>query len=232
MTFASSSRCTPRRSTTTRRSRSFKPASQIAGRPSIGAWLSYGLGTANKNLPSFCVMVTKGKGGQPLYATIVCGAAGFLPSQYQGVAAALGQVTRCCISPTRPASIATCRRSMLDHCRKPSINEQTYEDARLRRSRDAHPDRAVRDGVSHAVVRAREVTDLSKRTGTHLSTMYGPDAENPGTFAANCLLARRLAERRDVRFIQLFHRGWDQHGSSAEADIRNQCRESTNRVPR
>jgi len=193
----------------------FQTGSQMAGRPSIGSWLSYGLGSANDNLPSFCVLVTKNKGGQPLYARLW--GSGFLASVHQGVQFRAGKDPVLYLS--NPAGItAGSRRKMLD--RLGELHQIQYEqtlDPAIS-ARIAQYEMAYRMQTS-----VPEVTDLSDEPD-HIFDLYGPDARDPGTFAANCLLARRLAER-DVRFIQLFHRGWDQHGNLPKA-ISNQCRET------
>ncbi len=189
--------------------------SQFPGRPSIGSWLSYGLGSANENLPSFVVMVTKNKGGQPLVSRLW--GSGFLPSAYQGVRFRSGKDPVLYLN--NPAGISRGgRRKMLEGLR------------------DLHEARA--DGDIDAAVEARiaeyelayrmqvsipEVTDI-KDEPEHVLKMYGDDVRNPGSFAANCLQARRLAER-DVRFIQLYHPGWDQHGG-LPGGIRKQCGET------
>ncbi len=193
----------------------FQTGSQIAGRPSIGAWLSYGLGSANDNLPVFCVLVTKDKGGQPLYARLW--GSGFLPSVHQGVQFRAGRDA--VLYLTNPGGVSpSMRRKMLDRLR--DLHELEY-----RRTLDP----AIEARIAQYEMAYRmqssvpEVTDLSDEP-QHVLDMYGPDASNPGTFAANCLLARRLAER-NVRFIQLFHKGWDQHGGLPGA-IRKQCKET------
>ncbi len=193
----------------------FQTGSQIAGRPSIGAWLSYGLGTQNENLPSFCALVTKDKGGQPLYARLW--GSGFLPSMHQGVQFRPGKDPVLYLN--NPDGVSTdARRSMLDRLKE--LHELEY-------ARTLDP--AVEARISQYEMAFRmqtsvpEVADVSDEPD-HIFDLYGPDSRTPGTFAANCLLARRLAER-DVQFIQLFHQGWDQHGGLPNA-IRNQCRET------
>jgi uncharacterized protein (DUF1501 family) len=193
----------------------FQTGFQIAGRPSIGAWLSYGLGTANKNLPSFCVLVTNGKGGQPLYARLW--GSGFLPSVHQGVQFRAGKDPVLYLN--NPAGISSSsRRQLLDRLRE--LNQLQF---------DQSLDPAISTQIAQYEMAYRmqtsvpEVADLSQEP-EHIFELYGPDSRKPGTFAANCLLARKLAER-DVRFIQLFHRGWDQHGNLPSA-IANQCRET------
>ena len=189
--------------------------SQIAGRPSMGAWLSYGLGSANDNLPTFCVLVTKDKGGQPLYARLW--GSGFLASVHQGLQFRAGKDPALFLS--NPEGISSSgRRHMLDRLKE--LHEIQY-----RKTLDPAVDQRIAqyEMAYRMQTSVPEVTDVSDEPD-HVFDLYGPDARNPGTFAANCLLARRLAER-DVRFIQLYHQGWDQHGSLPGA-IRRQCRET------
>jgi hypothetical protein len=193
----------------------FQTGSQIAGRPSIGAWLSYGLGSANENLPAFCVLITRDKVDQPLYARLW--GSGFLPSIHEGVQFRPGN------SPVlylqNPDGISgENRRRMLD---------QLQELQRLEYQRTQDPQLLARIEQYEMAFRMQtsvpEVVDISGETDAVLE-MYGPDVRKPGTFASNCLLARRLAER-GVQFIQLFHQGWDQHGNLPAA-IRQQCRDT------
>jgi hypothetical protein len=193
----------------------FQTGSQIAGRPSIGSWLSYGLGTANENLPAFCVLVTKDKGGQPLYARLW--GSGFLAGRTsrRPVPRRPGPV----LYLTNPPGISPeSRRQMLDHL------QQLH---RIEHERTLDP--AVEERIAQYEMAYRmqssipEVTDLSDEP-EHVFELYGPDSRNPGTFAANCLLARRLAER-NVRFIQLFHKDWDHHGG-LPGGIRSECRQT------
>lgn len=176
---------------------------QIAGRPSMGAWLSYGLGQENSNLPSFVVLVTKDKSGQPLGAHLW--GSGFLPSKHQGVLFRAAKDPVLNLS-NPPGMSAEARRLQLDRLSEfhqadfnasgdPSILEriQNYEMAF-----------AMQSSVP-------ELADFSDETEATLDS-YGPDVRKPGTFAANCLLARRLVER-DVPFVQLYHQDWDHHGS-------------------
>lgn len=175
---------------------------QIAGRPSMGAWLSYGLGQENANLPAFVVLITKDKGGQPLGAHLW--GSGFLPSKHQGV------LFRAAKDPVlylgNPAGVSSeSRRLLLDRLQE--LHWHQYEKT---------PDVEIQNRIDHYEMAFRmqtsipEVTDLSQEPA-HVLNMYGPDVSKPGTFAANCLLARRLAER-GVRFIQLYHQDWDHHG--------------------
>jgi hypothetical protein len=193
----------------------FQTGSQIAGRPAMGAWVSYGLGSANDNLPAFVVLVTKGKGGQPLYARLWGN--GFLDSKYQGVKFAAGKDPVFYLSNPEGVTAAG-RRALLD--KLDALNRLQYE-------RELDPEiesRVVQYELAYRMqTSVPEVTDFRKEP-KHVLDLYGPDVHTPGTFAANCLLARRLAER-GVRFIQLYHQGWDHHGG-LPAGIRNQCRET------
>ena len=190
----------------------FQTGSQIAGRPSIGAWLDYGLGSANENLPSFVVLISKDRIDQPLYSRLWGN--GFLSSSHQGVLFRSGKDPVLYLDNPDGISMAG-RRKMLD--RLAQLQQLQFEqqgDPEIL-SRVQQYEMAYRMQTS-----VPEVMDLS---GEPASTwdLYGPDAQQPGTFAANCLLARRLAER-NVRFIQLYHPGWDQHGNLPNA-IRRQC---------
>ncbi len=193
----------------------FQTGSQIAGRPSMGAWLSYGLGSDNENLPTFTVLVTKDKGGQPLYARLWGN--GFLESVHQGVQFRAGADPVLYLGNPDGISAAG-RRRMLDKLAE--LHRLEYE---------KNLDPAVNARIAQYEMAYRmqtsvpEVTDLSSEP-EHIFDLYGPDSKKPGTFAANCLLARRLAER-NVRFIQLYHQGWDQHGGLPGA-IKNQCRDT------
>jgi hypothetical protein len=193
----------------------FQTGSQIAGRPSFGSWLSYGLGTMNDDLPSFIVLVTAGQGDQPLYARLW--GSGFLDSKYQGVQFRAGRDPVLYLS--NPDGVCRSgRRAMLD--KLAALNRHQFEnelDPEIE-SRITQYEMAYRMQTS-----VPEATDLSDEPDWAFD-MYGPDSRTPGTYAANCLLARRLAER-GVRFIQLYHQGWDQHGNLPTA-IRNQCQET------
>ena len=189
--------------------------SQFPGRPSMGAWLSYGMGTENENLPAFVVMVTKDKGGQPLVSRLW--GSGFLPSKHQGVRFRSGKDPVLYLS--NPAGVdRQSRRHMLDALTKlHRLQLEQSSDPQIE-GRIAQYELAFRMQAS-----IPSVTDLSDEP-EYVFEEYGKDARNPGTFAANCLLARRLAER-GVRFIQLYHPGWDQHGG-LKAGITTQCRET------
>ena len=188
---------------------------QLPGRPSLGAWLSYGLGSLNRNLPEFVVMQatwSAKRDAQALYSRLW--GTGFLPSEHQGVSLRpSGDPVLYLSNP--PGVSRQARRRMLDGLAQ--LNQQQYESA-------ADPETVARIAQYEMAFRMQssvpELTDLSGESDETLD-MYGPDARRPGTFAASCLLARRLVER-DVRFVQIFHRGWDQHGK-LPSDIRLQC---------
>ncbi len=189
--------------------------SQFPGRPSMGAWLSYGLGSENKDLPGFVVLVTKNKGGQPLVSRFW--GSGFLPSRFQGVRFRSGKDPVLYLS--NPSGVSgQSRREMLDALK--ALHDLQLENGAdpLIETRIAQYELAYRMQMS-----IPEVTNLSDEPDS-IYDLYGKDARNPGTYAANCLLARRLAER-GVRFIQLYHQGWDQHGGLM-GGIKNQCRET------
>jgi hypothetical protein len=180
----------------------FQTGSQIAGRPSFGSWIHYGLGSVNQNLPGFIVLVTPHKSDQPLYARLW--GSGFLDARYQGIQFRSGKEPVLYMSdPDGPCGSG--RRALLDKLN--ALNRLQFEkelDPEIE-SRVAQYEMAYRMQTS-----VPDVTDLSKEPESTYE-LYGPDSRKPGTYAANCLLARRLAER-DVRFIQLYHQGWDQHG--------------------
>ena len=180
--------------------------SQLPGRPSVGAWVTYGLGTLNANLPSFIVMTSRGSGraaGQPLYDRLW--GSGPLPSQYQGVKLRAGKEPILYLS--NPAGCTTrLRREILDDIR--TLNEVRFEETRDPEIESRIEQYELAFRMQSAVP---ELTDLSSEP-KHVLDKYGPDVHKPGTYSRNCLLARRLAER-DVRFIQLFHIGWDQHNA-------------------
>ena len=188
--------------------------SQIAGRPSMGAWLDYGLGTGNPNLPPFVVMRTKGKGGQPLFARLWGN--GFLPSEYQGVM--FRPENDPVLFLNNPGGIdSTSRRGVLDSIRQlEELNKQKIYDPQIA-SRLAQYEMAYR--MQGSVPEAVDISNESKAT----FDLYGDDSKTPGTFANNCLMARRLAER-GVKFIQLYHQGWDQH-AKCSGGVKSQCKE-------
>ncbi|MBI3466491.1 MAG: DUF1501 domain-containing protein [Planctomycetes bacterium] len=188
---------------------------QQPGRPSMGAWLSYGLGTENQNLPAFVVLLSRGSAARPadpLYARLW--GAEFLPSQHQGTQfRSDGEPVLFLSNP--PGLGATSRRRTLDSLA--ALN-------RLRHDVTGDPEIEARIAQYEKAFRMQtavpELTDLSNEPES-LLRMYGPEAGKPGSFATNCLLARRLVER-GVRFVQLYHRGWDQH-YDLPSDLRLQC---------
>ncbi|MGE0104407.1 MAG: DUF1501 domain-containing protein [Blastocatellales bacterium] len=191
---------------------------QLAGRPSMGAWISYGLGSENSDLPAFVVMVSLGTGNtgdQPLYDRLW--GSGFLPSRYQGVKFHNGPDPVLYLSNPKGIETSMRRRFLDDLAKLNRKNETEFNDPEIS-SRIAQYEMAFRMQAS-----VPELTDLSTEPESTFER-YGPDARKPGTYAANCILARRLAER-GVRFIQLFHRGWDQHNNLPK-QIRNQCRDT------
>jgi hypothetical protein len=191
---------------------------QLAGRPSIGAWLSYGLGSENDDLPAFVVLVSQGSGNaadQPLYDRLW--GSGFLPTRHQGVKfRAVGDPVLYLNDP--PGIDGRLRRRMLDDlARLNRLRHDDYQDPEIV-TRIAQYELAYRMQTS-----VPELTDVRSEPESTFA-LYGDDARRPGTFAANCLLARRLAER-GVRFVQLFHRGWDQH-SNLPKQLAAQCRDT------
>lgn len=192
----------------------FQTGSQLAGRPSIGAWLAYGLGSESKDLPAFVVMVSAGSGNgdQPL-ADRMWGS-GFLPTKYQGVKFRSGGDPVLYLSNPAGFTQSDRRRFLDDLSKLNQIEIDKFGDPEIS-TRIAQYEMAYRMQTS-----VPELTDLSKEPA-RIFDLYGPDSRKPGTFAANCLLARRLAER-GVRFIQLFHRGWDQHNQLPK-NIALQC---------
>ena len=193
----------------------FQTGSQISGRPSMGSWIHYGLGSDNEDLPAFVVLITPGKVDQPLYARLW--GSGFLPSAYQGVQFRSGGDAVLYLSDP-PGVTRQSRRLLLDRLR--DLHAHAAErlgdadvDDRIAQYEMAYRLQASVPGVMDVAGETEETFEL-----------YGPDSRKPGTFAANCLLARRLAER-GVRFVQLYHQGWDQH-DNLPRDIQRQCRET------
>jgi hypothetical protein len=193
----------------------FQTGSQLAGRPSMGAWVAYGLGIENQDLPAFVVLLSRGGTDQPLYDRLW--GSGFLPTRYQGVKLRGGKEPVLYLSNPAGCTAST-RRQMLD---------ELGELNRLRHDETGDPEILTRVAQYELAYRMQmsvpELTDLSKEPKTVLAK-YGPDVTKPGSYAANCLLARRLAER-GVRFIQLYHMGWDHHNNLPK-QIRNQCRDT------
>ena len=195
----------------------FQTGSQLAGRPSIGAWLHYGLGSANEELPAFVVLVTAGKkSDQPLYARLW--GSGFLPSNHQGVRFHSGKDAVLYLG--NPAGVDRgARQAWLEQWRELQLaSDHAATDPTGLAARIAQYEMAFKMQAS-----VPAVTDLSDEPD-HVFELYGPDSRTPGTYAANCLLARRLAER-NVKFIQIYHQGWDQHGNLPK-DIQTQCKET------
>ena len=190
---------------------------QLSGRPSIGSWMSYGLGAVNRNLPSYIVLTSRGgsSDAQPLYSRLW--ASGFLPTEHSGVKFRnTGDPVYYLSNPSGISRIM--RRDMLDDLA--NLNQQrlgVIGDPEIQ-SRIAQYEMAFRMQSS-----VPELTDVSGESDKVLK-LYGPDVKKPGSYAANCLLARRLAER-DVRFIQLFHMGWDHHFKLSQ-DLPRQCRDT------
>jgi uncharacterized protein (DUF1501 family) len=191
--------------------------SQLPGRPSIGSWVSYGLGSTNENLPTYVVLHStwSSKADAQAVFTRLWGA-GFLPSEHQGVA--LRSQGDAVLFLNNPDGVdAVTRRKMLDSLLQ--LNQ-------MQLGAFGDPEIAARIEQYEMAYRLQssvpDLMDLSKEP-QEVFELYGPDARKAGTFAANCLLARRLAER-GVRFIQIFHRGWDQHGNLA-GDLPLQCQD-------
>jgi len=189
--------------------------SQLPGRPSMGSWLSYGLGSMNENLPNFVTLVTKEKSGQPLVSRLW--GSGFLPGKHAGTR--FRSAKDAILYLNSPEGISRdSRRNVLNHLKE-------LHEIQLERTGDS----ALETRIAQYEMGFRmqssipDVTDLGNEPESTFK-LYGEDARTPGTFAANCLLARRLAEK-DVRFIQLYHQGWDQHGGLPKA-IKKQCKET------
>jgi hypothetical protein len=190
--------------------------SQFPGLPSMGSWVSYGLGSMNENLPAYVVLTSQGSGknpGQPIFSRLW--GSGFLPSNHQGVQFRSGKDPVLFLND--PAGVSRGdRRAMLDDLAAfNSIRHQEIGDPEIQ-TRISQYEMAFRMQAS-----APELADLSDEPES-VFELYGQDARQPGTYAYNCLLARRMAER-GVRFTQLFHRGWDQH-DNLPAHLANQCK--------
>jgi hypothetical protein len=192
--------------------------SQLAGRPSFGAWMAYGLGSENADLPSYVVLTSFGTGrrdDQPLYDRLW--SAGFLPAKYQGVKFRnKGEPVLYLGNP--PGMDREMRRDSLDELAELNRHRHAAVGDPEIQTRIAQYELAFRMQAS-----VPDLTDISKEPESVLER-YGPEVRTPGTYASNCLLARRLAER-DVRFIQLFHMGWDHHGGLPPA-VRGQCKDT------
>lgn len=193
----------------------FQTGAQVGNRPSMGAWLSYGLGSENKNLPAYCVLLSKGKGnGQGVYSKLWTN--GFLDSIHQGVQFSSGENPVLYLGNPNGIDKAD-RRRMLDKLAElndvsykefgdPEINAKVQQYEMAYRMQTAVP----------------EITDMSKEPESIIK-LYGSDCLVPGTFAANCLLARKLSES-GTRFVQLYHQGWDSHGNLPN-EIKGQCKD-------
>jgi hypothetical protein len=191
--------------------------SQQPGRPSMGGWVSYGLGSENRDLPAFVVLISQKSAinnDQPLFSRLW--GSGFLPSAHQGVRFREGGDPVLYLSDP-PGVSSTSRRRMLDGLAELNrMRHEVFGDPEID-TRISQYEMAYRMQTS-----VPDLMDLSNEPD-HIFDLYGPSARKPGTYAANCLLARRLAER-DVRFIQLYHRGWDQH-NDLPRDIALQCKD-------
>ncbi|MBK6828225.1 MAG: DUF1501 domain-containing protein [Chitinophagaceae bacterium] len=194
----------------------FQTGAQVGNRPSMGSWLSYGLGSENKNLPAFCVLLSKGKGnGQGVYSKLWTN--GFLDSVHQGVQFSSGENPVLYLNNPDGIDKAD-RRAMLD--KLAALNEESnksFEDPEMT-SKIQQYEMAYR--MQTAVP---EVTDLSNEP-EDIIKLYGAECMVPGTYAANCLLARKLSES-GVRFIQLYHQGWDGHNNLPE-ELKGQCKDT------
>jgi len=189
--------------------------SQFSGRPCIGSWVSYGLGSDNQNLPNFVVLITKDKKGQPLYSRLWGN--GFLPSEHQGTQFRSGKDPVLFLQ-NPPGVSSQSRKNQLNHLNE--LQQLQYDD---------FEDPEIKARISQYEMAFRMQTSVPEIMNTegepdHIYEMYGSDSKIPGTFAANCLLARRLVEK-DVKFIQLYHQGWDMHGG-LPAQIKRQCKET------
>ncbi|MEP7258192.1 MAG: DUF1501 domain-containing protein [Flavitalea sp.] len=194
----------------------FQTGAQVGNRPSMGSWLSYGLGSENKNLPAFCVLLSRGIGnGQGVYSKLWTN--GFLDSVHQGVQFSSGENPVLYLN--NPEGITkTDRRSMLDTISK--LNATSFQEL---------GDPEIRTRIQQYEMAFRmqtavpEITDMSKEPESVIK-LYGPDCMVPGTYAANCLLARKLSEN-GVRFVQLYHQGWDGH-NNLPMELRSQCKDT------
>ena len=191
--------------------------SQQPGRPSLGAWLSYGLGSETEELPAFVVMISHGSGSDANQGLLDrLWGSGFLPSSHQGVKLRSGNEPVLYLNDPQGIDRGL-RRAMLDRVAR--LNA-------LQQQQDGDPEIATRIAQYEMAFRMQasvpELTDFSSESEATFE-MYGPDAKRPGSFASNCLMARRMVER-GVRFVQLYHRGWDNHGS-LPSNIPKQCKD-------
>ena len=194
----------------------FQTGHQLPGRPSIGSWLSYGLGSENQNLPAFIVMVSKNASkDQPLYSRLWGN--GFLPSEHQGVQFRSSKDPVLYLNNPEGYD-GEDRKQMLEYLKKLNqAQNQTWSDPEVE-ARISQYEMAFRMQTS-----VPEVMDVSTEPD-EVFDLYGPGSRDKGTFAANCLLARKLLEK-DVRFVQLYHQGWDHHDSLPK-NIVNQCKQT------
>ena len=193
----------------------FQTGAQVGNRPSLGSWVSYGLGSDNKNLPAFCVLLSKGKGnGQGVYSKLWNN--GFLDSIHQGVQFSSGEEPIKYLSDP-PFIARSDKRAMLDEIA--ALNQQSYE-------KIGDPEIVAKIQQYELSYRMQmavpEITSL-KNEPESVVKMYGPECLVPGTYAANCLLARKLSEN-GVRFVQLYHQGWDGHGNLPN-ELIGQCKD-------
>ena len=191
-------------------------AQQVGNRPSMGSWLSYGLGSENKNLPAFCVLLSKGKGnGQGVYSKLWTN--GFLDSVYQGVQFSSGENPVLYLNDPESMTRQD-RRKMIDKIAE--LNDQSLKEF-------GDPEISTKIQQYEMAYRMQtvvpEITDMSKEPEDTIK-LYGPECLVPGTFAANCLLARKLSES-GVRFVQLYHQGWDGH-SNLPLEIKGQAKDA------
>jgi hypothetical protein len=194
----------------------FQTGAQVGNRPSMGAWLSYGLGSENKNLPAFCVLLSRGMGnGQGVYSKLWTN--GFLDSVHQGVQFSSGENPVLYLADPEGMD-KTDRRKMLDKVGE--LNQMAYKE---------FGDPEINTKIQQYEMAYRmqtavpEITDMKKEPESVIK-LYGPDCLIPGTYAANCLLARKLSEN-GVRFVQLYHQGWDGH-SNLPSELRGQCKDT------
>ncbi|QMU26634.1 DUF1501 domain-containing protein [Adhaeribacter radiodurans] len=193
----------------------FQTGHQLPGRPSIGSWVSYGLGSENQNLPAFIVLVSKDAAkDQPLYARLWGN--GFLPSEYQGVQFRSGKDPVLFLNNPEGYD-GTDRQEMLDYLTQLNkLQNESWGDPEVN-ARMAQYEMAFRMQTS-----VPEVMDTTHEPD-EVFELYGPESRDKGTYAANCLLARKLLEK-DVRFVQLYHQGWDHHGSLPKG-MDKQCKQ-------
>ena len=194
----------------------FQTGAQVGNRPSMGSWLSYGLGSENKNLPAFCVLLSKGKGnGQGVYSKLWTN--GFLDSIHQGVQFSSGEHPVLYLN--NPDGIDNMdRRRMLDKLSE--LNESSFAEFG---DPEIHTKIQQYEMAYRMQTAVPELTDITKEPAS-IVKLYGPECVVPGTFAANCLLARKLSEN-GVRFVQLYHQGWDGHNNLPQ-ELRGQCKDA------